>query len=150
MRSLASAVRRSKTVFTAFPGRILLSHPDRDRNSRAPKTPRFYQRSDAKDGAIPEYLLIIEGGYIGCEFASIYQTLGARVTLVEEKENLLPSWDAVAGDQIRHTLEAQALARDYLLPSLRSVDGSSKRLRGACALPAEPFRSTRTMRVAGH
>ena len=52
-----------------------------------------------KNVAIPEHLLIIGGGYIGCEFASIYRTLGARVTLVEEKENLLPSWDAVAGDQ---------------------------------------------------
>lgn len=44
-----------------------------------------------KNVAIPEHLLIIGGGYIGCEFASIYRTLGARVTLVEEKENLLPS-----------------------------------------------------------
>jgi dihydrolipoamide dehydrogenase len=58
-----------------------------------------------KNVAIPEHLLIIGGGYIGCEFASIYRTLGARVTLVEEKENLLPNWDAVASDQIRHTLE---------------------------------------------
>ena len=62
-----------------------------------------------KNVAIPEHLLIIGGGYIGCEFASIYRTLGARVTLVEEKENLLPSWDAVAGEQIRHTLEAQGV-----------------------------------------
>jgi pyruvate/2-oxoglutarate dehydrogenase complex dihydrolipoamide dehydrogenase (E3) component len=63
-----------------------------------------------KNVAIPEHLLIIGGGYIGCEFASIYRTLGARVTLVEEKENLLPSWDAVAGDQIRHTLETQGVS----------------------------------------
>ena len=63
-----------------------------------------------KNTEIPQYLLIIGGGYIGCEFASIYRTLGARVTLVEEKENLLPSWDAVAGDQIRHTLEAQGVS----------------------------------------
>ena len=63
-----------------------------------------------KNVAIPEHLLIIGGGYIGCEFASIYRTLGARVTLVEEKENLLPGWDAVAGDQIRHTLETQGVS----------------------------------------
>jgi dihydrolipoamide dehydrogenase len=63
-----------------------------------------------KNVAVPEHLLIIGGGYIGCEFASIYRTLGARVTLVEEKENLLPSWDAVAGEQIRHTLETQGVS----------------------------------------
>jgi len=60
--------------------------------------------------AIPEHLLIVGGGYVGCEFGSIYRTLGARVTLVEEEENLLPSWDTVAGDQIRQTLEAQGVS----------------------------------------
>jgi pyruvate/2-oxoglutarate dehydrogenase complex dihydrolipoamide dehydrogenase (E3) component len=34
---------------------------------------------------VPAYLLIIGGGYIGCEFASIYRRLGARVTLVRKK-----------------------------------------------------------------
>jgi dihydrolipoamide dehydrogenase len=63
-----------------------------------------------KNVAVPEHLLIIGGSYIGCEFASIYRTLGARVTLVEEKENLLPSWDALAGEQIRHTLETQGVS----------------------------------------
>ena len=63
-----------------------------------------------KNVEIPEYLLIIGGGYIGCEFASIYRTLGARVTLIEEKENLLPSWDRIAGDQIWDSLEKQGVA----------------------------------------
>jgi dihydrolipoamide dehydrogenase len=62
-----------------------------------------------KNVEIPEQLLIIGGGYVGCEFASIYRTLGARVTLIEEKENLLPSWDRVAGDQIRGSLEKQGV-----------------------------------------
>jgi dihydrolipoamide dehydrogenase len=43
-----------------------------------------------KNVQIPEHLLIIGGGYIGCEFAAIYRTLGVRVTLIEEKQNLLP------------------------------------------------------------
>jgi dihydrolipoamide dehydrogenase len=62
-----------------------------------------------KNVEIPRYLLIVGGGYIGCEFASIYRTLGARVTLVEEKANLLPSWDGVAGDQIRDSLDKQGV-----------------------------------------
>ena len=53
-----------------------------------------------KNVQIPERLLIVGGGYIGCEFAAIYRTLGVRVTLVEEGQSLLPSWDPVAGDQI--------------------------------------------------
>jgi pyruvate/2-oxoglutarate dehydrogenase complex dihydrolipoamide dehydrogenase (E3) component len=31
-----------------------------------------------KNVAIPEHLLIIGGGYIGCEFASVYQTLESK------------------------------------------------------------------------
>jgi pyruvate/2-oxoglutarate dehydrogenase complex dihydrolipoamide dehydrogenase (E3) component len=37
----------------------------------------------------PQRLLIVGGGYIGCEIASILQSLGSRVTLVE-KSHLLP------------------------------------------------------------
>jgi dihydrolipoamide dehydrogenase len=62
-----------------------------------------------KNVEIPKYLLIIGGGYVGCEFASIYRTLGARVTLVEEKESLLPSWDRIAGEQIWDSLEKQGV-----------------------------------------
>jgi dihydrolipoamide dehydrogenase len=62
-----------------------------------------------KNVEIPGYLLIIGGGYVGCEFASIYRTLGARVTLIEERESLLPSWDRVAGVQIAESLEKQGV-----------------------------------------
>ena len=62
-----------------------------------------------KNTEIPGYLLIIGGGYVGCEFASIYRTLGARVTLIEERESLLPSWDRVAGVQIAESLEKQGV-----------------------------------------
>lgn len=39
---------------------------------------------------IPESLLIVGGGVVGCEFAFIYRALGSRVTLVEALERLLP------------------------------------------------------------
>lgn len=42
---------------------------------------------------IPESLLIVGGGVIGCEFASLFSALGAKVTLVEIKPQLLPEED---------------------------------------------------------
>ncbi len=42
---------------------------------------------------IPESLLIIGGGVIGCEFASLFSCLGAKVTLIEKMPGLLPGVD---------------------------------------------------------
>ncbi len=39
---------------------------------------------------LPGHLLIVGGGVIGCELASIYRSLGSRVTLVEALDRLLP------------------------------------------------------------
>jgi dihydrolipoamide dehydrogenase len=44
-------------------------------------------------GSIPESLLIIGGGVIGCEFASLFSTLGVEVTIVELMPQLLPQED---------------------------------------------------------
>ena len=40
--------------------------------------------------AIPESILIVGGGVIGCEFAFILSALGAKVTVVEALDRLLP------------------------------------------------------------
>jgi dihydrolipoamide dehydrogenase len=40
--------------------------------------------------AVPESLLIVGGGVIGCEFALIFSGLGSRVTVVEAMSRLLP------------------------------------------------------------
>jgi dihydrolipoamide dehydrogenase len=57
-----------------------------------------------KNAAVPNHLLIIGGGFIGCEFASIHRALGAGVTLVEGQKRLLPGWDEVAGEHLWEVL----------------------------------------------
>ncbi len=39
---------------------------------------------------IPDSMLILGGGVIGCEFASIFSSLGSKVTLIEALSRLLP------------------------------------------------------------
>lgn len=46
----------------------------------------------------PKRLLIVGGGYIACEFASIFQGLGSRVTLLNRGEQVLRGFD----DDVRH------------------------------------------------
>lgn len=43
---------------------------------------------------IPVSLLIIGGGVIGCEFASLFATFGSQVTVVEKMPQLLPGEDS--------------------------------------------------------
>ena len=49
---------------------------------------------------IPDSLLIIGGGVIGCEFASLFSTLGTRVTIVEKMPQLLPGEDKEVAKKI--------------------------------------------------
>ena len=44
--------------------------------------------------ALPASLVIIGAGPVGCEYASIFSTLGAEVTLIDGAERLLPLLDA--------------------------------------------------------
>src|SRR6516225_10526049 len=53
---------------------------------------------------IPSRLLIIGGGYIGCEFASILRALGSAVTLVEKQSRILPEWDPDASALLLQSL----------------------------------------------
>ena len=40
--------------------------------------------------SLPESLIIVGGGVIGCEFASLFSALGSRVVIVEAMDRLLP------------------------------------------------------------
>ena len=51
---------------------------------------------------LPETLLIVGGGYIGCEFATLFAGLGSNVVIVEMLNQLLPGQDA----RIARTIQA--------------------------------------------
>ena len=58
---------------------------------------------------LPEKLLIIGGGAIGCEFATMYNSFGSKVTMVEALETLLPREDKEAGKSLQASFEAQGM-----------------------------------------
>ena len=54
---------------------------------------------------IPRELVIIGGGYIGCEFASMFAPLGTQVTIVEGLSRLLPNMDKDLGAALARSFQ---------------------------------------------
>lgn len=44
-------------------------------------------------GVVPEHLLVLGGGYIGCEFAQMFRRFGSRVSILTSAAQLLPRED---------------------------------------------------------
>lgn len=42
---------------------------------------------------VPQHLVIIGGGVIGCEFATIFSSIGSKVTMIEKLDGILPMMD---------------------------------------------------------
>ena len=58
---------------------------------------------------VPKTLLIVGGGYIGCEFASIYHSFGTKVTIVEMLPQILPGEDEEIVSLLRRKWEKEGI-----------------------------------------
>jgi dihydrolipoamide dehydrogenase len=53
--------------------------------------------------ALPEHLIVVGSGVTGAEFASAYMNLGAKVTLISSRDQVLPGEDADAAAVLRRS-----------------------------------------------
>jgi dihydrolipoamide dehydrogenase len=58
---------------------------------------------------VPQEIVIIGGGYIGVEFATIFNTLGSKVTVVEILENILPGLEGELVRNLRRFMERDGI-----------------------------------------
>ncbi len=58
---------------------------------------------------MPKSLLVVGSGAIGIEFASFFHTMGAKVTVVEVLDQILPVEDAEIAAHVRKRLEKQGI-----------------------------------------
>jgi dihydrolipoamide dehydrogenase len=58
---------------------------------------------------IPRRLVILGGGIIGCEFASIFQRFGSDVTIVEMLPSLIPQEDADAAKELEKSFRRRGV-----------------------------------------
>jgi len=59
---------------------------------------------------LPESILIVGGGYSGCEFASILNVLGCKIWLVEMEDSLLPSQPKEVGTAIEKYMKLDGIS----------------------------------------
>jgi pyruvate/2-oxoglutarate dehydrogenase complex dihydrolipoamide dehydrogenase (E3) component len=58
---------------------------------------------------LPEHLIVLGGGPIGCELAQAFRRLGSEVTLVEAAPRLLPQADAAAGEALAEVFQDEGI-----------------------------------------
>lgn len=59
---------------------------------------------------LPQHLVIIGGGYIGLEFASMYSGFGAKVSVIQDGEAFIPREDRDLAEAIREVLEERGVS----------------------------------------
>ncbi|MBP9714111.1 MAG: dihydrolipoyl dehydrogenase [Sterolibacterium sp.] len=87
-----SASDGEKTI--AFNHAIIAAGSEAVRLPFLPEDPRIIDSTGAlKLPFIPKHLLVIGGGIIGLEMATVYSALGARISVVEMSDGLMPGAD---------------------------------------------------------
>jgi len=59
---------------------------------------------------LPESLIIIGGGVIGCEFAHIFASFGCKVTIIEIMETILPGMDSDIVEAVTRALAKEGVS----------------------------------------
>jgi dihydrolipoyl dehydrogenase len=59
---------------------------------------------------VPERLVVLGGGIIGCEFASIFRAFGSEVTIVELLDRLIPQEDEDASKELAKAFRKKGIA----------------------------------------
>ena len=70
------------------------------------KSERLWTSDEATTAdALPESVVVMGGGVIGCEFATVYSELGIPTTLVEMLDRLVPNFDGDASKAVTRGLK---------------------------------------------
>lgn len=75
--------------------------------------------------SIPQSLIVIGGGYIGCELAGVFAALGSQVTILEAMPEILPMLDAEITKRLKSFLKRQGITikTGVMVESVRAGHG---------------------------
>ncbi|KAF0114020.1 MAG: dihydrolipoamide dehydrogenase [Rhodospirillaceae bacterium] len=93
---------------------------------------------------VPEHLAVIGAGAIGLELGSVWKRLGARVTVIEYRDHILPPMDGEVRQSMRRLLERQGMT----FKLARKVIAAERPPQGGVALTLEPVAGGTTESLA--
>mgnify|MGYP002624008748 CR=1 FL=1 len=98
--------------------------------------------------SVPEQLVVIGAGYIGLEMGTVWRRLGAKVTVLEYLDRILPGTDSEVANAAQKIFEKQGL--EFRLNS--RVTGAKSSKKGKCRVEcedADPIKCDRVLLAAG-
>lgn len=98
-------------------------------------------------GSVPKHLVVIGAGVIGLEMGSVWRRLGAKVTVLEYLDRILPGMDKELATQAQRVFAKQGLEF-----KLQSRVTSAKRSGDGCVVEVEgqePIRCDRVLMATG-
>ncbi len=99
------------------------AHP-RELDTARPDGRRLFTWTQIYDlEAPPEHLIVVGSGVTGAEFASAYQALGVKVTLVSSRDKVLPGQDDDAASVIQEVFERSGMT---VLNNVRAVGAAQR------------------------
>jgi pyruvate/2-oxoglutarate dehydrogenase complex dihydrolipoamide dehydrogenase (E3) component len=104
-------------------------------------------REATSSSEVPERLIVLGGGAVGCELAQFYARIGSHVTLVQNGEHLLPRIDPEAADILADALRDDGVEL-RLGARATAVEGSSSGYKLELG-DAEPVEGTHLLVATG-
>lgn len=83
---------------------------------------------------VPKHLVVIGGGVIGVELGSVYKRLGAKVSVVEYMDRIIPSFDSALSKELYKVLKKQGMDF-YLSTKVTSVERNGEEVRVSATAP---------------
>jgi dihydrolipoamide dehydrogenase len=104
--------------------------------------PRVMDSTDALElGEVPKTLLVVGGGIIGLEMATVYRALGSTVTVVEFMDQLMPGADADLVKPLADRLKKQGVAVHL---KTKVIEAKAQKAGIACGFEGASIPETKT------
>ncbi|MEO6711408.1 MAG: dihydrolipoyl dehydrogenase [Planctomycetota bacterium] len=97
--------------------------------------------------AVPRHLVVIGAGVIGLELGSVWARLGARVTVLEYLDRILPGMDSELAREAQRSFEKQGIT--FLLKSRVTGARATKKSAVVSAEGREPIECERVLLAVG-